>query len=204
MSDIERTRADTIIILHNEIIGHLTKSLEKAIRIGELLTEQKRTLKHGDFTNWILDNLPFTDRTARNYMRLYDNRDKLKTENVSDLASAYKLLSYNPTIKEPSSYAEGDLRKSLDDAIALSHDQNFILSPSEKEDLIICKIVRDILGDLPGTLTPVGWIPPNESMTKEQWEEGLCRLLALNKILNLRCTSRPGKHRKYDFTDNIS
>lgn len=42
---------------------------------------------------WVGDNLPFTDRTARNYIRLFENRDKLKTETVSTLTSAYKMLN---------------------------------------------------------------------------------------------------------------
>ena len=48
--------------------------MEKAIELGGLLAEQKETLSHGEFTPWIEANLPFTDRTARNYMRLHDGR----------------------------------------------------------------------------------------------------------------------------------
>lgn len=88
-----------IACLHNEIIGYFKKSVEKAIRIGQLLTEQKECLKHGEFTKWIKNNLPFTDRTARNYMRLYNNRDKLKTETVSDLTTGYELLTENRKIE---------------------------------------------------------------------------------------------------------
>lgn len=86
-------RAEEITRLHQEIIGSLRTSLAKGIQIGELLTEQKESLKHGEFTSWIKENLPFTDRTARNYMRLHQRRDELKTESVSDLTDAYKLLS---------------------------------------------------------------------------------------------------------------
>ena len=57
--NIEKRRIDEIGQLHNEIIGHLKTSLEKAIRIGELLSEQKDSLKHGEFIPWIKDNLPF-------------------------------------------------------------------------------------------------------------------------------------------------
>lgn len=89
----EVSRAQEIITLHNEIGGYLKISLEKAIRIGELLVEQKDSLKHGGFTSWVKTNLPFTDRTARNYMGLYRERDRLKTETVSDLASGYRLLA---------------------------------------------------------------------------------------------------------------
>ena len=91
--DIQTTVELEITELHNDIAGHLQQSLDKAIRIGELLAEQKQSLKHGEFTSWIAAHLPFTDRTARNYMRLHENREKLKTETVSDLTSAYKLLT---------------------------------------------------------------------------------------------------------------
>ena len=88
-----KIKVNEIIALHNEIVGHLKQSLEKAIQIGELLTEQKQSLKHGEFTKWVKENLPFTDRTARNYMRLHRERNRLKTETVSDLKGAYALLS---------------------------------------------------------------------------------------------------------------
>jgi hypothetical protein len=90
---IGKSRITEIGKLHSEIIGHLKTSLAKAVRIGELLTEQKGSLKHGQFTPWIESNLPFTDRTAQNYMRCYRERDRLKTETVSDLKSAYRVLS---------------------------------------------------------------------------------------------------------------
>jgi len=92
-NEIQKNPINEIIQLHNEIGQYLKMSLDKAIRIGELLTEQKASLKHGDFTPWIESNLPFTDRTARNYMRIYQEKDQLKSETVSDLKSAYKLLS---------------------------------------------------------------------------------------------------------------
>jgi hypothetical protein len=67
--------------------------LDKAIRIGALLAEQKASLKHGEFIPWIKANLPFTERTAQNYMRLYDRREQLKNESVSYLNEAYRLLT---------------------------------------------------------------------------------------------------------------
>ena len=82
-----------IITLHNEITEALKSSLEKAILIGQLLIGQKEKLNHGEFTSWIKENLPFTDRTARNYIKLFNNKDMLITETVSDLKSAYRLLS---------------------------------------------------------------------------------------------------------------
>lgn len=81
--------------LHSEIMGFYTKSLDTAIEIGSILTPKKKVLGHSNWISWVQNNLPFTDRTASNYMKLYRYKDKLKKEKVSDLQTAYKLLS-NP------------------------------------------------------------------------------------------------------------
>ncbi len=91
--ELQVHRADEITRLHEETIGLMKKSLVNGIRIGQLLTEQKESLAHGQFGPWIESSLPFTARTAQNYMRLYLERDKLKYETVSQLNQAYKLLS---------------------------------------------------------------------------------------------------------------
>lgn len=110
MNALEQTKTREIIGLHNEIEGYLTKTLESAIRIGELLTEQKTGLPHGQFTPWIEDSLPFTPRTARNYMRLFEHRDQLKTETVSVLGEAYRLLAA-PKPTDPLQEAESAERE---------------------------------------------------------------------------------------------
>ena len=94
MNKIEKNIVEEMKILHSEIMNSLRMSLKKGIRIGELLNEQKEKLKHGEFTAWVNNNLPFTDRTARNYMRLFQERDKLKTETVSGLRDAYHLIAH--------------------------------------------------------------------------------------------------------------
>lgn len=71
--------------LHDNILNHLRRSLDDAIRIGELLTQQKEEVGHGRFTVWIRENLPFSDRTARTYMSLFRRRETLKTEDISIL-----------------------------------------------------------------------------------------------------------------------
>jgi len=102
MHEIEKFRIDEIAKLHVEIFGAYKSTLEKAIRIGQLLTEQKQNLRHGEFTSWVENNLPFSDRTAQIYMRLYSERDRLKTEAVSvlNLKSAYRLLIEHKSPKE--------------------------------------------------------------------------------------------------------
>jgi hypothetical protein len=87
--------------LHQEFGIAYKMSVDRAIRIGELLTQQKAKSGHGYFTRWIATYLPFTDRTARNYMKLYENRERLKTENVSVLSEGYKPLSTQSNIIQP-------------------------------------------------------------------------------------------------------
>jgi hypothetical protein len=85
--------ANEIVRLHREVEVCVRLGLSKALRIGDLLTEQKSRLGHGQFISWVKTNLPFTDRTARNYMALWKRRELLKTETVSVLSAAYKLLA---------------------------------------------------------------------------------------------------------------
>lgn len=92
MLNIEKSRKEEIVQLHGKFAESFKRTLDYGIRIGQLLTEQKADLNHGEFGLWIERNVPFTDRTARNYMKLFRKRDALKSETVSDLKSAYKLL----------------------------------------------------------------------------------------------------------------
>lgn len=65
----ETAKIQEIINLHEQIEGHLRLSLDKGIKIGQLLSEQKKRLGSENFTAWINGYLPFTDKTAKNYMR---------------------------------------------------------------------------------------------------------------------------------------
>jgi len=90
--DIELNKIQKITELHEEIKNLMINSLEKAFTIGQLLEEQKKELPHGEFIPWIEKNLPFGDRTARNYITVYKNKDILKRKAVSDLNNAYIFL----------------------------------------------------------------------------------------------------------------
>jgi hypothetical protein len=90
MPDITKMVTNKIIELHEGIIEDLKRTVQDAIEIGELLTKQKAILPHGEFLPWIARELPFSDRTARNYMKLYQHKSKLET--VSDLQEAYRQI----------------------------------------------------------------------------------------------------------------
>ena len=61
---------------HKILTEGLKKSVKLAVQIGQLLTEAKDKLEHGQFIEWVNNNCLFTDRTAENYMKLY--RYKIK------------------------------------------------------------------------------------------------------------------------------
>lgn len=82
-----------IIALHGEIITAARSTLDKAIRIGELLTEQKAQLKHGQWLPWVKGNLPFSHNTASRYMSVYARRDEISHSGKFELTDAYRLLA---------------------------------------------------------------------------------------------------------------
>ena len=89
IAKLEQSRISEIAQLHSEIVGYIKITLENAIRIGELLTEQKAELKHGEWIPWIEGSLPFDKRTAQRYMKCYLEKEELKNDNVSHLSAAY-------------------------------------------------------------------------------------------------------------------
>jgi DNA modification methylase len=79
--------------LYQRLVDYYKLSLTDAIEIGRLLSLQRDKLKHGQWIPWVKENLPFSVRSARNYISLYKNRAKLKRERVADLSAAYKVLA---------------------------------------------------------------------------------------------------------------
>jgi hypothetical protein len=91
------TTAEEINRLHRDLEALAMQSVNHAIRIGELLSKVKTQLPHGKWIPWLNSNVKFSERTARNYMRVFENREKLKSANVADLAEAYQLLTWRNT-----------------------------------------------------------------------------------------------------------
>lgn len=92
---LQRILIEEINQLHAEIEGYFRKSLDNALLIGQRLAELKETLSHGEFTPWVEANLTFTSRTARNYMKLHNNRDRI--ESAGGIKEAYQLLTETKT-----------------------------------------------------------------------------------------------------------
>lgn len=84
---VTKTTRDRIIELHMGIVQVARRSVMDAIKIGQLLSEQKERMKHGEFLPW-LEELPFEQRTSYRYMALYQYHDKIAI--VANLQEAYK------------------------------------------------------------------------------------------------------------------
>jgi hypothetical protein len=98
-STVATNRAQQINELHAEIGGSMRLSVDKAIEIGRLLTEQKAELPHGQWLPWLKANVPFSQQAASNYMRLFNNRKQLKLLNVGSLTEAYTSLLAQPKVQ---------------------------------------------------------------------------------------------------------
>ena len=77
--------------LHQQIDGKLRSTVQDAIRAGEILTNVKEKLAHGEFLPWIEKNCIFKRKTAVNYMRVYEHKSKCVT--VGHLPEAYQLVA---------------------------------------------------------------------------------------------------------------
>jgi hypothetical protein len=77
--------AQEINQLHNELLGEMKTSIQKAIRIGELLEGQKKIEGHGKWLPWLKANVKFGERQAQRYINCFGNRKLANTTPKSDL-----------------------------------------------------------------------------------------------------------------------
>lgn len=74
-------------------LGLTKKESAQAQRVGGLLAGIKERLPHGDWIPWIKANLPFDQKTAWNWMELYNRKDKLGMIPNLGITGALKLLA---------------------------------------------------------------------------------------------------------------
>lgn len=87
---------ETIRTLYSQIEAHVEAALLKAIRLGGKLYEAQTTLKHNRcYEDWVEINLPFSVRSARDYVTLFLNRERFESggsEERLSIRSALKLV----------------------------------------------------------------------------------------------------------------
>lgn len=79
------TIAQEINAEHAAAHAEARSALERARRCGELLTEAKAKVEHGQWLPWIEANLAFGARQAQKYMKLAENWDRLPNANSNSL-----------------------------------------------------------------------------------------------------------------------
>jgi hypothetical protein len=133
-----------IVSRHKRIMDAMRNSVADAIRIGELLTEAKASLGHGEWLPWMEKHLPFSQMTASRYVRVFEKRDQLKLNNVFNLSDAYKLLSPPPETpsrrEQPGGSKPLDVLDAFDLASLVAHvfkSQGRQLGSSEALGLIL-------------------------------------------------------------------
>ncbi len=70
----------------------LESGLTKAIEAGEHLAAAKELVGHGGWAKWVERNCGFSYRTARSYIRVYENRDKLPRRDAISYRRAIWML----------------------------------------------------------------------------------------------------------------
>lgn len=89
--------AEQINAEHRACCAAVTKSLEHAVRCGELLLQAKAAVPHGGWQPWLKQHFPASNRTARQYMRLANHRDEIEAKRhgsaVLGIDEAVKLIA---------------------------------------------------------------------------------------------------------------
>ena len=134
-----------------------TQSVDTAIDIGELLAAKKSELRHGEFTPWIKKNLPFTDRTARRYITLFRNKERL--EHTGTIAKGYRILRSLKT-----DTVQKNLTSEIKTKTDTSKKETF---KTDTEDIPVfdLKFIKDIPRDHDVTLKPNRFV----DFKKETW-----------------------------------
>jgi hypothetical protein len=90
--ELKVNRAIEINRLYGEICDELRTTVQKAIRVGELLIEQKAECGHGKWLLWLKANVKFSKSSAENFMNAYKRRNKIPTVGNLSLKEAYGYL----------------------------------------------------------------------------------------------------------------
>jgi hypothetical protein len=86
------TPVDEINKLHRELSSMARTTLAKAIRIGELLSSVKESIKYGQWGAWLQENVKFNERSARRYVTAFEHKDELLKDASSDTVSELGLV----------------------------------------------------------------------------------------------------------------
>lgn len=106
--DVAASLAGDIRREHEQASEAFASAVEHAIRCGELLTDAKAQVGHGGWGAWLDEHFPASERTARGYMRLAANRQRVADLGQTSIRAALAELAESTT--------DGGTSERLDDA----------------------------------------------------------------------------------------
>jgi hypothetical protein len=121
---------EAIIEQHLLAVESAQQALVHALNAGRLLIEQKDNLDHGVFVDWVTTSLPFSTRTAQNYMRLARNETELNDSNIDQLTDAYTHLG----IKKKTAPAPPPRETHIDEVGSTNEEDPIILQADTIEE----------------------------------------------------------------------
>lgn len=91
-----------IEVITQEILDAKRRGGEAILTIGRCLTEAKQTIPHGEWLPWLNERVEFSERTARNFMRL--SREWSNRQALADLGAAKALTLLALSAEERESF----------------------------------------------------------------------------------------------------
>lgn len=107
LTTLEVEKISEIKCLHENMMQLAKDAGKKGLQIGTLLVELRRKVGHGNWESYVESNLPFSVRTARNYLALAKHQLPGKSANVADLDLAGELRRSQRRTTGPSRQATG-------------------------------------------------------------------------------------------------
>lgn len=133
------------------VAGAFENVFAYAQNAGKLLVEVKEKVPHGAFLPWIDRNLDCTQRTARRYMQVYEQREQLKTDNVSVLSEAYRFLAGDKRQHEAMARRGAELAEiqAEHERWQKEHGDDFQRrnNPKERQERILKSVLSDLFGN---------------------------------------------------------
>jgi hypothetical protein len=136
----EIVRDDNVIATEINVIKSQTDKilLSSAIEIGKRLKEAKQMVGHGNWENWLKTEVSYSQRTAQNLMRIYDEYGQNLLENeirnsIADLGYTQAVAMLKLDFEERENFiAENDVPSlSVKDLEAAIKEKNDILREKE-------------------------------------------------------------------------
>lgn len=85
---ISQSEIDDIRQIQSEILAAVKMTIDKVIDAGGKLSAIRAKLKHGQWMPFV-KHVGISDQTARNYIRVWEHRHTLKSQNILNLTEAY-------------------------------------------------------------------------------------------------------------------